>query len=89
VNGSDKHLIQNTFTQNFAPGYSFTSNSDLDQTTKNFANHFNVNFRNKLDSTQSILQMAQDHSQERKAMAALLLKTIPPIHSRIRFQATL
>ena len=59
ANGADKHLIQNTYSQNFAPDYSFTSNTDLDQTTKNLANHLNIDFRNKLDSTQSIFANEQ------------------------------
>lgn len=53
-NGYDKHLVQNTATQNFTPDFSFNTNENLDQTTKNLSNRINFNFRNQPDSMQTI-----------------------------------
>jgi len=53
-NGYDKHLVQNMLTQNFTPDFSFNTDEDLDQITKNLSNRINFNFRNKPDSMQSI-----------------------------------
>lgn len=53
-NGYDKDLIQNTLTENFASDYSFVTNDESDQNTKNLSNRINFNLRNRPDSMQSI-----------------------------------
>lgn len=54
-NGSNKKLKEDTYTQNFTPGNSFTQNENLDQTIINNAHRFNFGFRNKPDSTQNLI----------------------------------
>ncbi|MBC8047351.1 MAG: TonB-dependent receptor [Fimbriimonadaceae bacterium] len=53
-NGYEKDLVQNTFTQNFKPDYSFNTNEDVNEITNNYYQRMNFNFRNKPDTMQSI-----------------------------------
>lgn len=53
-NGTNKNLIENTFSQNFSEDGSFTQEKDLNQDTKNRAHRLNFGWKNRIDSTQNL-----------------------------------
>ena len=54
-NGADKKLLENTITQNFTTGNSFTQNENLTEANNNRAHRMNFGWRNKIDSTQNMI----------------------------------
>ena len=54
-NGADKKLYEETNTQNFISGNSFTTYETLDEKDQNRQHRFNFGWRNKIDSTQNII----------------------------------
>ncbi len=54
-NGADKKLYEETSTQNFTSGNSFTTDETLDEKDQSRQHRFNFGWRNKIDSTQNII----------------------------------
>ncbi|MBA3704378.1 MAG: outer membrane beta-barrel protein [Bacteroidetes bacterium] len=54
-NGADKKLNETTSTQNFTTNNPYTQEQSLNKNNKNLAHRFNLGWKNKLDSTQTII----------------------------------
>ncbi|MEZ5014758.1 MAG: TonB-dependent receptor [Chitinophagales bacterium] len=54
ANGYEKDLQQNVLTENFTPGYTYTTNDTSAQVTRNYYHRLNYNYQNKSDSTWSL-----------------------------------
>lgn len=54
-NGADKDLVENINTQNFVEGNSFSQDEYSVENTASRIHRFNLNWRNKLDSTQNLI----------------------------------
>ncbi len=57
-NGAEKELSEQSYSQNFRTGNSFTTNEDQQQTTRDFAHRLNLSWRKDLDSTQQLVLRA-------------------------------
>ena len=53
-NGYDKHLENSTYTENYTPGFNYTTDATDDEVTRNYYHRLNFNLKNKPDSMQSI-----------------------------------
>ncbi len=54
-NGYQKDLVQNVFTENFTPGFNFTTDEANTELTKNYYHRINFTLRNKPDSMQNLI----------------------------------
>lgn len=53
--GTQKELIQTTYTQNYTGNSAFVQNENLDETDKNQSHRVNFGWRNRIDSTQNLV----------------------------------
>lgn len=53
-NGSDRKLLESSFSKNFTDDGSFTQDRDIDQDSKNRIHRLNYTWRNRIDSTQNL-----------------------------------
>ncbi len=54
-NGYEKDLKQQSLTQNFTPGFDFTTDENSGELTNNYYHRLNFNLRNKPDSMQNLI----------------------------------
>lgn len=55
VNGSKRDLMQSVSTRNFTPGSEYSQEVESNELTKNYSHNLNLGWKNKSDSTRTIL----------------------------------
>lgn len=65
-NGADKKVNERTYSQNFTNTEDYTSNSERDDNTREYAHRLNLNLRNDLDSQRQIMLSAKGKTSRRK-----------------------